>query len=59
MYIPALRDFGRDRRANIGIMYALTLPVLMFVVGVAIDFGHAAQVAPSSTPRPTRQCSPP
>ena len=44
MYIPALRDFGRYWRANIGIMYALTLPVLMFVVGVAIDSAHAAQV---------------
>jgi Flp pilus assembly protein TadG len=36
--------FRGDRRGNIAIMYALMLPVLMFGVGMAIDFTHAAQV---------------
>ena len=38
------RKFRSDRRGNIAMMYALALPVLMFGVGVAIDFTHAAQV---------------
>jgi len=38
------RKFLGDRRGNIAMMYALALPVLMFGVGVAIDFTHAAQV---------------
>ena len=44
MCIRVLSEFRRDRRGNIAIMYALSLPVLMFIVGMAIDFGHAAQV---------------
>ena len=44
MCIRVLSEFRRDRRGNIAIMYALSLPVLMFIVGAAIDFGHAAQV---------------
>jgi Flp pilus assembly protein TadG len=38
------RHFRRDRRGNVAMMYALALPVLMFAIGLAIDFTHAAQV---------------
>ncbi len=44
MPFPVPRKFLGDRRGNIAMMYALALPVLMFGVGVAIDFTHAAQV---------------
>ena len=44
MCIRVLSELRRDRRGNVAIMYALSLPVLMFAVGAAIDFGHAAQV---------------
>ena len=29
---------------NVAMMYALALPVLMFAIGLAIDYTHAAQV---------------
>ena len=38
------RKFQDDRRGNVAMMYALAMPVLMFGVGLAIDFTHAAQV---------------
>jgi Flp pilus assembly protein TadG len=38
------RNLRRDRRGNVAMMYALALPVLMFAIGLAIDFTHAAQV---------------
>ena len=53
------RKFHGDRRGNVAMMYALAVPVLMFGAGLAIDFTHAARCAPSSTPPPTRRCSPP
>ena len=36
--------FLADRRGNVAMMYALMLPVLMFGVGMAIDYTHAMQV---------------
>jgi Flp pilus assembly protein TadG len=44
MLLPVSRQFFRDRRGNVAMMYALALPVLMFAAGLAIDFTHAAQV---------------
>jgi Flp pilus assembly protein TadG len=44
MLFRVSRKFHSDRRGNIAMMYALALPVLMFGIGVAIDFTHAAQV---------------
>jgi Flp pilus assembly protein TadG len=38
------RQFRRDHRGNVAMMYALALPILMFGTGLAIDFTHAAQV---------------
>ena len=38
------RQFRGDRRGNVAMMYALMLPVLIFGVGLAIDYTHAAQV---------------
>ncbi len=38
------RNFRSDRRGVVAMMYALTLPVLMFGIGLAVDFTHAAQV---------------
>ncbi|MFZ1962307.1 MAG: pilus assembly protein TadG-related protein [Roseiarcus sp.] len=38
------RHLRRDRRGNVAMMYALALPVLMFAIGLAIDYTHAAQV---------------
>ncbi len=38
------RKFRRDRRGNVAMLYALTVPVLMFGVGLAIDYTHAMQV---------------
>jgi Flp pilus assembly protein TadG len=38
------RPFRNDRRGNVAMMYALMLPVLMFGVGLAIDYTRAAQV---------------
>jgi Flp pilus assembly protein TadG len=38
------RHLRGDRRGNVAMMYALMLPVLMFGVGLAIDYTHAAQV---------------
>jgi Flp pilus assembly protein TadG len=38
------RQFRGDRRGNVAMMYALMLPVLMFGVGLAIDYTRAAQV---------------
>jgi Flp pilus assembly protein TadG len=44
MRFPHLRKFHDDRRGNVAMMYAMMLPVLMFGIGVAVDFTHAAQV---------------
>ncbi len=44
MPFPVPRKFLGDRRGNVAMMYALAMPVLMFGVGVAVDFTHAAQV---------------
>jgi Flp pilus assembly protein TadG len=44
MPFPVPRKFLGDRRGNVALMYALAMPVLMFGVGVAVDFTHAAQV---------------
>ena len=38
------RNFRRNRRGNVAMIFALTLPVLMFGIGLAVDFGHASQV---------------
>ncbi len=43
MALP-IRRFLRDRRGNVAMMYALSLPVLMFGAALAIDFTHAAKV---------------
>jgi Flp pilus assembly protein TadG len=42
LHLP--RDFRRNRRGNVAMLYALMLPVLMFGIGLAVDFTHAAQV---------------
>jgi hypothetical protein len=39
-----LSRFWTDRRGGIVLMYALSLPVLAFAVGFAVDFGRAAQL---------------
>ena len=44
MPFPVPRKFLGDRRGNVAMMFALAMPVLMFGVGVAVDFTHAAQV---------------
>jgi Flp pilus assembly protein TadG len=36
--------FYRHRRGNVAVIYALALPVLIFAIGLAIDFGRAAQI---------------
>jgi Flp pilus assembly protein TadG len=44
MRFPSPTRFLADRRANVAMMYALMLPVLMFGAGFAIDYTHAMQV---------------
>jgi Flp pilus assembly protein TadG len=44
MHFPSPIRFLADRRGNIAMMYALMLPVLLFGVGMAIDYTHAMQV---------------
>ncbi len=41
---PDRHGFIRNRLANVTIMFALSMPVIMVVIGFAIDFGHAAQL---------------
>ena len=38
------RKFCCNRRGNFAMIFALTLPVMMFGIGLAIDFGHGSQV---------------
>ena len=38
------RLFLRDRRGNVAMLYALALPLLMFVTGMAIDYTRAMRV---------------
>ena len=44
MHFPSMTRFLANRRGNVAMMYALMLPVLMFGVGMAIDYTHAMQV---------------
>jgi len=44
MVFQAIQRFTGDRRGNITTMFAVSLPVLIFGVGAALDFGRAAQV---------------
>jgi Flp pilus assembly protein TadG len=44
MPLSAQRKFRRDRRGNVAMMYALALPIIMFGVGLAIDYTRAMQV---------------
>ena len=44
MRLSFKQQFGRDRRGNVVMMYALALPLLLFGAGAAIDYVHAAQV---------------
>jgi len=44
MHFPSPIRFLADRRGNIAMMYALMLPVLLFGVGMAVDYTHAMQV---------------
>ena len=44
MRLPSPIGFLADRRGNVAMMYALTLPVLIFGAGFAIDYTHAMQV---------------
>ncbi len=44
MRFPRVHAFRINRRGNVAMMYALMLPILMFGIGLAIDFTHAAQV---------------
>jgi Flp pilus assembly protein TadG len=44
MVSDRLKKFARDRRGNIAIMFGLTLPPMIFIVGAAIDYGIAASV---------------
>ncbi len=44
MVFRTIHRFASDRRGNITTMFALSLPVLIFGVGAALDFGRAAQV---------------
>ncbi len=41
---PDRHGFIRNRLGNVTIMFALSMPVIMVVIGFAIDFGHAAQL---------------
>ena len=44
MVYQSIHRFIDDRRGNITTMFALSMPVILFGVGAAIDFGRAAQV---------------
>jgi len=44
MHFPSPIRFLADRRGNIAMMYALMLPVLLFGIGMAVDYTHAMQV---------------
>src|SRR5579863_9220334 len=44
MRFPSPLAFLKDRRGSVAMLYALTLPVLMFGAGFAIDYTHAQQV---------------
>ena len=40
MSLLVLSEFCCNRRGNFAMIFALTLPVMMFGIGLAIDFGH-------------------
>ena len=44
MTIGRRRLFFRDRSGNVAMLYALSLPIVMAGLGLAVDFTHAAQV---------------
>jgi Flp pilus assembly protein TadG len=44
MFKGLFASFSRDRRGNIFMLYALSLPVVVLAIGFAIDFGRAAQL---------------
>ena len=42
-----------DRKGNVFALYALAVPVILFAVGFAVDFGLAAQLRTRSMRPPT------
>jgi Flp pilus assembly protein TadG len=42
-FVGALERFGRDRRANVALMFSLLAVPLMLAVGVGVDYGMAAK----------------
>jgi Flp pilus assembly protein TadG len=44
MAFPATHRFFLDRRGGITPIFALSLPVIAFAIGAAVDYGRAAQV---------------
>ncbi len=42
MKLPDVRQFLRDKRANISIMFALAALPLVFVTGMGVDYTSAA-----------------
>jgi Flp pilus assembly protein TadG len=43
MTVAALRRFAGDRKGNVAIMFALTLPPLLFLTGMGIDYTAATE----------------
>jgi Flp pilus assembly protein TadG len=43
MIVAALRGFAGGRKGNVAIIFGLTLPLMLFLVGLAIDYAAATQ----------------
>jgi Flp pilus assembly protein TadG len=44
MYRVAFRNFAGDRRGNVAMMFSLLAVPLIFVIGMAVDYGTAARL---------------